>query len=77
MRGLGFILTVIGVAALIASYLMDTTLATADGARVSNVALMADRQLYLMIAGIVTVAGVLMVLFTGKNPSGKGDNDPE
>lgn len=75
MRGLGFILTVVGVIALIASYMMDTTLATADGARVSNVALMADRQLYTLMAGMVLVAGVLLVLFTGKNLSGKDNDD--
>jgi uncharacterized membrane protein len=75
MRGLGFTLTIVGVIALIAAIMMDTTIATAAGARVSNVALMADRQLYTLIAGIVLVAGVLMVLFTGKGLSGKSDDD--
>lgn len=77
MRGLGLILTVVGVIAMIAAFMMDTTLATAEGARISNVSLMADRQLYTLIAGIVLVAGVLMVLFTGKSLSGKGDDDDQ
>lgn len=77
MRGLGLILTVVGVIAMIAAFMMDTTLATAEGARISNVSLMADRQLYTLIAGIVLVAGVLMVLFTGKSLSGKGDDDDD
>ena len=75
MRGLGLTLTIVGVIALVAALMMDTTLATAEGARISNVALMADRQLYTLIAGIVLVAGVLMVLFTDKGLSAKGDDD--
>jgi uncharacterized membrane protein len=75
MRGFGFILTVVGVIALIAAFMMDTTSATAEGARVSNVALMADRQLYMLIAGIVLVAGILLALFTGKNLPGQNPDD--
>lgn len=77
MRGLGLILTVVGVIALIVAYMMDTTMATAEGARVSSVTLMADRQLYTLIAGIVLVAGVLLVLFTGKNLLGKNADDDQ
>lgn len=76
MRGLGFTLTVVGVIALIAALMMDTTVVVAGGARVNDVALMADRQLYMLLAGLVLVAGVLIALFTGKSLRGNGgDND--
>lgn len=73
MRGLGFTLTVAGVIALIAALMMDTTVAAAGGARVSDVARMADRQLYMLLAGLVLVAGVLIALFTGKSLRGGDD----
>jgi len=77
MRGFGFFLCVAGVVAITAALMMDTSVVTLGGGRVNNIGLMADRQLYTLLGGIVLVAGILMVLFTGKNLTGVADAEPE
>lgn len=77
MRGFGFFLCVAGLVAVIAALMMDTSVATLGGGRVNNLGLMADRQLYTLLGGIVLVAGVLMVLFTGKSLAGVADAESE
>lgn len=77
MRGFGFFLCVAGLVAVIAALMMDTSVATLGGGRVNNLGLMADRQLYTLLGGIVLVAGVLMVLFTGKSLAGVANAESE
>lgn len=66
MRRLGFLIAAVGIVAIFAALMMDTTVATEGGARVNSLSLMADRQLYTLFGGIVLVAGVLIALIASR-----------
>lgn len=67
MRGLGFLLVIVGIVATVAALMMDTSVVNSAGTVVSDVRLMADRQVYMLLGGLVLVAGVLIALFVGRN----------
>lgn len=69
MRRLGFLIAAVGIVVVFAALMMDTTIATEGGARVSNLGLMADRQLYTLLGGFVLVAGVVMALLASRHLS--------
>lgn len=66
MRGLGFLIVAVGVIVMIAATAMDVSVPSGLG-RVNNLGLMADRQNYTLIGGVVLIAGLLMVIF-GRKP---------
>lgn len=66
MRRLGFLIAAVGIVAIFAALMMDTTVAIEGGARVSSLSLKADRQLYTLFGGIVLVAGVLIALIASR-----------
>lgn len=76
MRGFGILLMVVGVIAVLAALGMDTSVGTGLGGRVNNIGLMADRQNYTIIGGLMAIAGLLMVIFSGhKAQAGTVDTD--
>lgn len=59
MRGFGIFLIIVGVLGIMAALGMDTSVATAGG-RVNNLGLMADRQVYILIAAALLIVGTLL-----------------
>lgn len=66
MRGLGIAVLVSGVLVIIGALLMDVSVSSGIG-RVNNLGLMAERQNFTMIGGILLLAGLLMAIF-GRRP---------
>lgn len=66
MRGFGIFAIIVGVIAVVAALAMDVSVSTGMGGRVNNIGLIAQQQNYLMIGALITVAGLLMVVFGGK-----------
>lgn len=69
MKGFGAFALVVGICWLIFALSMDVSVSTAAGGRVNNLGLMADRQMYTIVGGMVTVGGLLMILLGGKAPA--------
>jgi len=59
----GTLLIVIGIIALLSSLMMDTSVAVLDG-RINNIGLMADKQNYIIISGLMLLIGVFITLFS-------------
>jgi hypothetical protein len=66
MKGFGTFAMIIGVCWLVFALGMDVSVATGSGGRVNNLGLMADRQVHTIVGGMITLAGLLMVLLGGK-----------
>lgn len=62
MRGFGFLIVAAGIIVMIAATTMDVSVPSGLG-RVNNLGLMADRQNYTLIGGVILIAGLLMVIF--------------
>jgi len=62
MRGLGIAILVTGVVVILGALVMDVTVYSGAG-RVNNLGLMADRQNYTIIGGILLITGLLLTLF--------------
>ncbi|MND50219.1 hypothetical protein D3C81_1368010 [compost metagenome] len=69
MRALGIIAAVIGALMLFGALVMDVSVPSGLG-RVNNLGLMAERQNYTIIGGILLIAGILMAM-----RSSRGNND--
>lgn len=67
MRGFGTFLIIAGVLGIMAALGMDTSVATASG-RVNNLGLMADRQIYILIAAAVLIVGTLLTFLNKVTP---------
>ena len=66
MRGLGIVALVIGVICVVSALGMDVSVSTGvGGGRVNNLGLMADRQNYTLVGGMVALAGLLLLMFGG------------
>lgn len=65
MKGFGIFLAIIGAVAMIAALAMDVSVSSGIG-RVNNMGLMADRQNYIIIGGILLLAGLLLLVMGGK-----------
>lgn len=70
MKGLGTVLLFIGVCWAIYALNMDVSVSTDSGGRVNNLGLMADRQIHTILGGIIALAGLLMILLSGKSAPG-------
>ena len=66
MRGFGILALITGVIAVIGAMAMDVSVSTGMGGRVNNIGLMAQQQNYLIIGGLIALAGLLMTIFSGK-----------
>jgi len=62
MSAIGTLLIIIGTIALISSFMMDTSVALFND-RINNIGLMADKQNYIVISGLILLIGVLINLF--------------
>ena len=67
MKGFGTFAMIVGVCWLVFALAMDVSVATGTGGRVNNLGLMADRQVHTIVGGMITLAGLLMVLLGGKS----------
>lgn len=75
MRGWGGTILVVGIVVLIVALSMDTSVST-DFGRVNNLGLMKDQQNYLMVSGLMIIAGlVMMVASRGVADSGGSAHD--
>lgn len=63
---LGWALLLAGILGLVAAASMDTSVATAYGSSVHNLALADERRNYLMVAGLATLIGVIMITGSGR-----------
>ncbi|APV42100.1 hypothetical protein PFAS1_23260 [Pseudomonas frederiksbergensis] len=66
MKGFGTFALIVGICWLVFALSMDVSVATGAGGRVNNLGLMADRQVHTIVGGMITLAGLLMVLLGGK-----------
>lgn len=66
VKGFGTFAIFVGICWLIFALGMDVSVATGSGGRVNNLGLMADRQVHTIVGGMITLAGLLMVLLGGK-----------
>lgn len=69
MRSIGIILTFIGVIWLLVAFNIDTSVdvgtSILGSGRVENLGLIAQRQNHLFVAGLLTLIGVLLIIFGG------------
>lgn len=89
IRKVGFVLTSVGVVWLIAAMNMDTSVLTPvrtneygmwDGqlpTRVENIGLIARRENHIMLGGLFTLIGILLILFGGKGGWKNNDDASE
>ncbi|MEB3843542.1 hypothetical protein AAH995_04275 [Pseudomonas putida] len=68
MRALGKFMLVLGVIVVVFAISMDVSVSTGSG-RVNNIGLMAQRQNYTLIGGMLFIAGLLVVIFAGRKPA--------
>ncbi len=68
MRGFGILAIVAGALVVIAAMMMDVSVPSGLG-RVNNLGLMAERQNYTIIGGILLLAGILMAMRSGRRSS--------
>lgn len=73
MRGFGIFVLIIGVLAVIGAMSMDVSVSTGMG-RVNNLGLMSERQNFTMVAGLVVLAGLLMMIFGGRKEASPGSS---
>lgn len=66
MKGFGAFALIVGICWLIFALSMDVSVPTAAGGRVNNLGLMADRQVHTILGGVIVLAGLLMVLLSGR-----------
>ncbi len=66
MRGFGIFAAVIGMIAVIGAMAMDVSVSTGMGGRVNNIGLMAQQQNYLIVGGLMAMAGLMMIIFGGR-----------
>lgn len=60
MRNFGYFVLIVGVLCLAGTLAMDVSVASSLG-RVNNLGLMAERQNYTIIGGVMLIAGLLMI----------------
>jgi hypothetical protein len=65
VRGFGILVLIIGAIGIMLALSMDTSVINSAGARVNDLNLMADRQLYILAAGAIIIAGTLMAALSG------------
>lgn len=66
MRGFGILAIVLGVIVMLGAMVMDISVPAGMG-RVNNLGLMADRQNYTIIGGVLLIAGLLMAMLGRRN----------
>jgi len=69
MRNAGFFILAVGVIWLLVALNMDTSIATGYGGRVNNIGLMASKQNYIIVGGLITLCGLLITIFCKSIPS--------
>ena len=67
MKSFGKVILFVGVCWAVFALNIDVSVSTGAGGRVNNLGLMADRQIYTILGGIIALAGLLMVLLGGKS----------
>ncbi|EDW2054879.1 zinc ribbon domain-containing protein [Salmonella enterica subsp. enterica] len=73
MRTFGWFVLVIGVIWIIAAMNMNVTVSTGYGRYVNNIGLMSERQMHVVIGGILLLCGVLMIALGRKPSESQGD----
>lgn len=73
MRIFGWFVLVIGVIWIIAAMNMNVTVSVGDGRYVNNIGLMSERQMHVIIGGVMLLCGVLMVAFGRKSSESQED----
>jgi len=68
MRNVGYFLLVVGMLCIVGALAMDVSV-SAGARRVNNIGLMADRQNYILIGGLMLLVGVVMAI-GGKRQTG-------
>ncbi|AZD67603.1 hypothetical protein SAMN04489802_2809 [Pseudomonas chlororaphis] len=72
MRGFGVLAVVIGILVMLGAMVMDVSVSSGMG-RVNNLGLMADRQNYTIIGGVLLIAGLLMTMLGRRNQITQAD----
>lgn len=65
MRGFGIFVLVLGAIGIMLALNMDTSVTNSAGAQVPDLGRMADRQIYVLGAAAVLIAGTLMASLSG------------
>ena len=72
MKPLSLLLLLLGGIGILLAVTMDTTVVTASGGRVHNFGLMSDRQTYMILSGIVLIAGTIFYGFSATRQPTEG-----
>ncbi|HCM61793.1 MAG TPA: hypothetical protein DIT05_04490 [Morganella sp. (in: Bacteria)] len=74
MKGIGYILMVVGLIAMVFAINMDVSVSTYGG-RINNIGLISDRQNYLIFSCVIFLAGIILAIFGSKSEpvSGSGN----
>jgi hypothetical protein len=75
MRNFGYFVLVIGLLCLVGALAMDVSVSSGVG-RVNNIGLMAERQNFLLIGGLMLLVGVIMAI-AGKRQKGADDSSDD
>lgn len=66
MRGFGILAIIVGVIVVFGAMAMDVSVSTGMGGRVNNIGLMAQQQNFIIVGGLITLGGILLMLFGSK-----------
>ena len=69
MKGLGKLVLFVGGCWVVFALNMDVSIPSGAGGRVNNLRLMADRQMHAIVGGMIALAGLLMLIFGGREGS--------
>jgi len=70
LKTIGWIALAIGIAGLLATLNMDTSVATSLGGRINNIGLINDKQSYLLAFAVCTIVGAIFVALNGRENRG-------
>ena len=68
-KGVGVIILVLGLFAVMLCMNMETSVETEFGDRVNNIGLMNDKQNYLILSSLIVISGLLIFLLSKDNSS--------
>lgn len=67
MKGLGWVVLIVGVIWTLVAINMDVSVATGYGTRVNNIGLMASKQNHIILGAFIILCGLLMAIFGSRN----------
>lgn len=74
MRSFGYLVLVVGMLCIVGALAMDVSVSSGAG-RVNNIGLMAERQNFILIGGLMLLVGVIMAIAAWRQKGANDDSD--